>query len=192
MIRKHLAFALLISASAAMATEPVMINLDGGVRIALDTSWKAQSIPNMAMKLPSMRDTLEGASDTRIRKKGTGVMVTFIHFKTKGAAPESGADEMRAQQEQTVKQAAAQYLPIAVETEVTPKTVRNGELSISLATLHASEGKQFNVGIGYQGACVTTGSIRKGAAVHAISVASDSCDTDSHQQAVEAIYAAQT
>ncbi len=191
MIRKYLTFALLISASAAMAADAKNIDLDGGVTIQLDSGWKAERIANPAMKMASMRDMLEGASDTRIEKRGTGVLVTFIHFKTKEPKPEEDPEIARAAHEDTVKKAAARYLPNAVETEVSVETVERGKLSITLATLHAREGAKFNVRAGYPGGCVTTGSIKKGAAVHVVSVASDSCDSGSHQQAVAALYAAE-
>ncbi len=184
-------FALaLVAASALVQAQDVRwTDLDGGVSIGLSDGWKTTKMQNAAMAMPSMRSMMHGASETRLRKGDTGVLVSYMHFKSDRPDPAVDAAAQAAAEDITRK-VGAQYLAQAVEAEVAPRSQITGSMIISLATMTAREGSRFNVAGGYPGGCVTTGSIRRGTATWAISVASDRCDTPTHAEAVEALFAA--
>lgn len=183
------AIAATLVTSAALAQDTKSEKLDGGVSIALSKGWKVERFVNPAMNMPSMKEMMVGASETRLRKGSTGVLVSYMHFKT-DKKPDGMDEAALASQEEAVIRAGTQYLRQSVETEVSPRSEIVGELGVSLATLTARSGEKFNVRAGYPGGCVTTGSIRRGAAVWAVSVASDSCSSSTHTEMVDALYSA--
>ena len=177
-----------LASTAVSAQVGKTYSLDGDTFIELSSGWEHTQVENPAMKMASMRELMRGASETRLRKGSTGILVSYMHFKTD--TPAEAMDETDlAKLEDLARKSAAQYLGQSVEGEATPQSVINGDTGIALATLVARDGEAFNVGAGYPGGCVTTGSIRRGSAAWAISVASKSCESATHAEAVEALFA---
>ncbi|MXO90220.1 hypothetical protein [Pontixanthobacter aquaemixtae] len=192
MIRTCALAALLLVTGTALAAEIKDVELDGGVVVALSGGWNVDTKPNAAMSLPSMKDLIAGASETRIKKGGTGVLVSFMHFNSDKPTPDSTAPDAVEAQATLLRSTAGQYLRQSVEKEVSVTSLQNGPLSIAMATLTARDGQKFNVAPGYPGGCVTSATIKHGFAVHVISVASKSCDAETHGEMVAAIAAARS
>lgn len=184
-----IAAAIALIGTAAQAENQQTADLGGGVDVVLAGDWSVKQTTNPAMAMPAMRAMIHGASETRLRKGETGVLVSYMHFKSDKPEPPMDAAAMAAADDLTRK-LGAQYLPVAAEKQVEPRSQMVGPLIVSLATLTAREGEQFNVAPGYPGGCVTTGSIRRGTAAWAISVASERCDAATHTEMVEALFAA--
>lgn len=189
MKRPTLAALAVLASTAAASQELRTYSLDGGTAISLSPGWDHTQVENPAMKMATMRQMMHGASETRLRKGGTGVLVSYMHFKTDTPA-KAMDEEQLASLEELARKSAAQYLGKAVETEATPRSAIRGDIGVALATLSAREGESFNVRAGYPGGCVTTGSMRRGSAAWAISVASKSCDSETHIEAVDALFGA--
>ena len=189
---KFLALAVVASfvANPAQAQDATGYSLDGEVEITLPKGWDYDQIINPAMKMKAMRDMMNGASETRMEKGGTKILVSYMNFKSDKPSREMDEETLAAVEKITF-QAAGQYLPQANESQITPRSAIVGPLGLSLATLSARDGEQFRVAPGTAGGCVTTGSIRRDSAAWAVSIASKSCESDTHKQAVEAFFAAQ-
>jgi len=185
--RAAVIFAITCMAVPAVADAPVGMALAEGIRIDLGKEWSMRETVNPAVKMPMMKDLLDDAREYRLRKGDTGILISYMGFKTK-----AGSDPARFDAAETTRKAAGRYLAQAQESEVSVEQATNGNVVTTLATLHAREGESFPVGIGYSGACVTTGNMRHAdkLAIFAISVASKSCDATSHKEAVAALMAA--
>jgi hypothetical protein len=174
-------------AVAAHARAPGSHPLGDGVTVDLGEGWVATSVENPAMRSREIREVMDDAQEIRFRKQGTGILVSALKFKPRPGESLDGYDGPG-----ITRQAVAQYLPQAVETEATVESRVNGAVKVSLATLHARDGQQFSVGIGYRGACVSTGNVRLGWLVMAVSIASDSCESETHRAALAAFLGAHT
>ncbi|QYJ06032.1 hypothetical protein [Qipengyuania flava] len=177
-----------LAATSATAQQDRTYSLDGGTAITLSSGWEHKQLENPAMRMASMREMMRGASETRLRKGETGVLVSYMHFKTDAPAKEMNQEELASLAE-LARKSAAQYLRSSVETEAAVRSAIVGNTGIAMATLTARDGESFNVRAGYPGGCVTTGSMRRGSAAWAISVASKSCESATHIEAVEALFA---
>jgi len=178
-----------LTMSLALATAPNLaaskdFPIGGGITIVLGDAWSGASMENPAMRFPGMKDMMEEATETRLHGKGSGVLISYMRFKVAKPAQDSSFDDSA----NNIKAAKFAYADKAVETEFVPTVRRDGDTIRTFITLHAKPGAKFQVGAGYSGGCVTTGSIRKGAGVHSISIASDSCESASHAEAVAAIF----
>lgn len=173
-------------AAAATAEPPATIALPNEVVLDLDAGWKATSMKNTAMRVPPTREYLEDANEIRIRHSAdTGILVSHMKWKLKNGQSHDKFDSVA-----TVRKAAAQYLPQAVESEVDIEKRANGPVAVTLATLTARPGQRFNIAGGYPDGCVTTGNIVSGASVYAISIASQTCSSNTHKQALAAVLGA--
>lgn len=168
-------------ASQASAKE---FGIGGGITVTLGSDWTGTSMQNLAMRMPGMKDMLEEATESRLRGPGSGVLVSYMKFKTDKATSDIKIDDAA----NVAKAAQATYAAQATETELQPVVRISGETVRAYLTLHAKPGTQLNVAGGYPGGCVTTGTIRLGAAIHNVSIASESCESASHKEALAAIF----
>jgi len=189
MIRTMLAALALVCVATATSAQPAAsYPLSDGVMVDLGEGWTATSTVNPAMSSPAVRDLMEDAREIRFRNQGTGILVSAMKFKPRRGETLDGYDGPG-----IARQTVAPYLQQAVETEATVESRdNNGAVKVSLVTLHAREGQQFNVGIGYRGACVSTGNVRLGWLVMSVSIASDSCESETHRAALAAVLGAHT
>ncbi|MBB4615529.1 hypothetical protein [Novosphingobium taihuense] len=169
-----------MTASQALAKE---FAIGGGIKVTLGDDWTGTSMQNPAMGFPGMKDVMEEATESRLRGPGSGVLVSYMKFKTKKAASDIKIDDAA----NVVKAAQAAYAQ-AVETDLQPVVRISGETVRAYLTLHAKPGARLNVAGGYPGGCVTTGTIRLGAAIHNVSIASESCESAGHKEALAAIF----
>lgn len=174
--------AMPISAQPATSYE-----LMDGVTVDLGEGWTATSMVSPAMRLPAIREVMDDTREMRFRTQGTGILVSAMKFKPRPGETLDDYDGAG-----IARQTVAAYLPQAIETEATVESRENGAVKVSLVTLHAREGQQFSVGIGYRGACVSTGNVRRGWLVMAVSIASDSCESETHRAALAAFLGAHT
>ena len=168
-------------ASQASAKE---FGIGGGITVTLGSDWTGTSMQNLAMRMPGMKDMLEEATESRLRGPGSGVLVSYMKFKTDKATRVIKIDDAA----NVAKAAQATYAAQATETELQPVVRISGETVRAYLTLHAKPGTQLKVAGGYPGGCVTTGTIRLGAAIHNVSIASESCESASHKEALAAIF----
>ncbi len=173
--------ALLLIAEQASARE---FSIGGGISVTLDEMWTGTSMQNPAMKFGGMKDLMDEATESRLRGPGTGVLVSYMKFKTDKPAKDIAVDDAA----NVVKAARTIYGTQAAEEEPIPTVHRNGDTVRAYVTLHPKSGASLNVAPGYPTGCVTTGTIRIGAAIHNVSIASESCESARHQQAVSAIF----
>lgn len=164
--------------------------IGGGLAIPLEGSWKVLSMENYAMRMPEVRKMVADAQEFRIRRPETGILISYMKIKPDRNFKVPNDTDLAAENAKSVSQSSTIYLPRSVETEAKTDTQASAGLVVSLATFHARQGEQFNVAGGYPGGCVTTGAIRRGVEVWSISVASESCESDSHKAAVKALLAA--
>ncbi len=178
---------LLAMANAAMFASQAgakEFSIGGNINVTLDDDWTGTSMQNMAMRMAGMKDMLEEATESRLRGPDTGVLISYMKFKTNKPASDIKVDDAA----NVIRSAQAVYAPQAVESELQPIVRKSGETVRAYLTLHAKPSARFNVAPGYPGGCVTTGTIRLGMALHNISIASESCDSATHQEAVGAIF----
>ena len=173
--------AIALLASEAIARE---FPIGGGIKVTLGDSWTGTSMQNPAMRFPGMKDMMEDASESRLRGPGSGVLVSYMKFKTDKPARDVAIDDGA----QLVKSAMTVYGAQAAEAEPVPTVHRDGDTVRAYVTLHPKPGAGFNVATGYPTGCVTTGTIRLGAAIHNVSIASESCESAGHQEALAAIF----
>ena len=158
--------------------------IGGGIKVTLGEEWTGTSMQNPAMRFPGMKDIMEDATESRLRGPGSGVLVSYLKFKTNKTSADIKIDDGA----NVVKGAQSVYANQAVETDLVPVVHTSGETVRAYLTLHAKPGARLNVAGGYPGGCVTTGTIRLGAAVHNVSIASESCESDAHKEALAAIF----
>jgi hypothetical protein len=188
MIRIMLAALALVCTTTATNAQPAAsYPLADGVTVELGEGWTATSMENPAMRSREIREVMDDAREIRFRKQGTGILVSAMKFKPRPGETLDDYDGAG-----IARQTVGPFLQQAVETEATVESRANGAVKVSLVTLHARPGEQFNVGIGYRGACVSTGNVRLGWLVMAVSIASDSCESDTHRAALGAFLAAHT
>ena len=172
---------LSLASTQALARD---FKIGGDITISLGDSWSGTIRQNPAMQFAGMKDVMDDASEARLRIEGTGVLVSYMKFKTKKSPVEVVFNDGT-----NIAQSAKQfYGSQAVETEFAATVHRDGDVVRAFVTLHAKPGARFNVAPGYPGGCVTSGTIRNGAAVHTISIASESCESAAHVEAVTAIF----
>ncbi len=179
--------ALLAATSAAICASQAYakdFSIGGTINVTLGEDWTGTSMQNMAMRMPGMKDMLEEATESRLRGPGTGVLISYMKFKTDKPASDIKVDDAA----NVLRSAGAVYGPQAVETDLQPIVRKSGETVRAFLTLHAKPGEKLNVAGGYPGGCVTTGTIRLGMALHNISIASESCDSAAHREARAAIF----
>lgn len=175
--------ALALFAGEAMARD---FPIGGGIKITLGDGWTGTSMQNPAMRFPGMKDMLEDAIESRLRGPGSGVLVSYMKFKTDKPAKDVAIDDGA----NVAKSAKTIYGSQAAEAEPVPTVHRDGDTVRAYVTLHPKPGAGFNVAPGYPTGCVTTGTIRLGAAIHNVSIASESCESADHQEALAAIFGA--
>ncbi len=175
------AITLSLAPSQAIARN---FKIGGGITISLSDSWSGTLMRNPAMNYPGMKEMMDDATEARLRIDGTGVLVSYMKFKTDKLPNEIDINDG----ESVAKNAKQVYSAQAVETDPVAKVRRDGNVIRAFVTLHAKSGSRFNVASGYPGGCVTYGTIRLGAAVHNISIASESCESAAHVEAVTAIF----
>lgn len=175
--------AVLLVAGKASARD---FSIGGGISVTLDETWTGTSMQNPAMKFGGMKDLMDEATESRLRRPGTGVLVSYMKFKTDKPAKDIAVDDGA----NVVKAAKTIYGTQAAEEQPVPTIHRKGDTVRAYVTLHPRPGAGLNVAPGYPTGCVTTGTIRLGAAIHNVSIASESCESASHQQAVAAIFEA--
>lgn len=173
--------ALALFAGEAMARD---FPIGGGIKVTLGGGWTGTSMQNPAMRFPGMKDMLEDAIESRLRGPGSGVLVSYMKFKTEKPAKDVAIDDGA----NVAKSARTIYGAQAAEAEPVPTVHRNGDTVRAYVTLHPKPGAGFNVAPGYPTGCVTTGTIRLGTAIHNVSIASERCESASHQEAVAAIF----
>ena len=177
------AVGLVLSATSSQALARDF-KIGGGIKITLGDDWSGTIMQNPAMQFAGMKEMMEDASEARLQTEGTGVLVSYMKFKTKKAPAEVDVDDAAI----NAKSAKQVYGAHAVETDFVATLHRDGDVVRAFVTLHAKPGARFNVASGYPGGCVTSGTIRKGAALHSISIASESCESAAHIEAVAAIF----
>jgi hypothetical protein len=186
MIRPVLAaLALACIATATSAQPETSYPLGDGVTVDLGEGWTATSMENPAMRSREIREVMDDAREIRFRKQGTGILVSALKFKPRPGETLDDYDGVG-----IASQTVGPYLEQAVETEATVESRVNGAVKVSLVTLHARPGQQFNVRAGYPGGCVSSGNVRLGWLVMAVSIASDSCESDTHRAALAAFLGA--
>ena len=173
--------AVLLVAGKASARD---FSIGGGISVTLDETWTGTSMQNPAMKFGGMKDMMDEATESRLRRPGTGVLVSYMKFKTDKPAKDVTIDDGA----NVVKSAKTIYGSQATEAEPVPTVHRNGDTVRAYVTLHPKPGAGFNVAPGYPTGCVTTGTIRLGAAIHNVSIASESCESAAHREALAAIF----
>jgi hypothetical protein len=173
--------ALALFADEAMARE---FPIGGGINVTLGDSWTGTSMQNPAMRFAGMKDMMDEATESRLRGPGSGVLVSYMKFKTDKPAKDVTIDDGA----NVVKSAKTIYGSQATEAEPVPTVHRNGDTVRAYVTLHPKPGAGFNVAPGYPTGCVTTGTIRLGAAIHNVSIASESCESAAHREALAAIF----
>lgn len=181
--RTIIMFAAATFAMTAHETSAKEFGIGGGIKVTLSEDWTGTSMPNPAMRFPGMKDMMEEATESRLRGPGSGVLISYMKFKTAKAASDIRIDDAA----NVVKAAQVAYAQ-AVETELQPIVRKSGDTVRAYLTLHAKPGTRFNVAGGYPGGCVTSGTIRLGAAVHNVSIASESCESAGHKEALAAIF----
>lgn len=182
-------FTTLCSAAIALLAGEAIARdfpIGGGVKVALGEGWTGNSMQNPAMRFPGMKDILEDAIESRLRGPGSGVLVSYMKFKTDKPARDVAIDDGA----NIAKSAKTVYGAQAAEAEPVPTVIRNGDTVRAYVTLHPKPGAGFNVAPGYPTGCVTTGTIRLSAAIHNVSIASESCESEAHREAVAAIFEA--
>jgi hypothetical protein len=186
MIRTMLAALALICTATATSAQPAgSYPLLDGVAVDLGEGWTVTAMENPAMRTPGMREMMDDAREIRFRKQGTGILVSAMKFKARPGETLEDYDGAG-----IARRTVEQYLQQAVETEPTVESRDNGGVKVSLVTLHARDGQQFNVRIGYPGGCVSSGNVRLDWLVMAVSIASDSSDSETHRAALEAFFGA--
>lgn len=186
--RAVMIFAMTCMAHApGQAETPAGKVLAEGITLDLGSEWTVRETVNSAMKSPMVQTLLDDAREYRLRKGDTGILISYMGFKTGPDADPAAFDAVS-----IVKQGAGQYLPQARETEVAVQQVTNGNVVATFTTLHARDGETFGVGIGYSGSCVTAGNLRHAdkLAIFAVSISSRTCDDASHKEAVAAVLGA--
>lgn len=183
-IFRGVAAALLVFAVSPLAAQDDQnVDLGGDLEISVPKDWQVRQYQNPAMNNPAVRDAVEDARETRLTADATSVMASFIHFKTDGEETEPA--DLGA----ILAQSMSRYLPYAEEDEVDVEEASRPPFRMAWSTLSARDGASFPIGIGVPGGCVTTVLVGQGSAVHTISIGSESCETASHAEAVEAITA---
>lgn len=173
--------ALSLASSQAIARD---FKIGGGITISLSDNWSGTFMQNPAMKFAGVKEMVDDATEARLRGQGSGVLVSYMKFKS-----DKPPSEIKINDGETVRKNAMQvYSAQAVETDPVATVRRDGDVVRAFVTLHAKPGSRFNVAGGYPGGCVTSGTIRLGVAVHSISIASDSCESAAHLEAVTAIF----
>ncbi len=181
-----LAAATACSATLAHAQASKPFPLVDGVSVDLAAGWDAKTMTNPAMSFKEFRDQLSDAREIRLANEHTLILVSTQSWK-----PIQGKSlDFFDTAENAQKGAKLMYLSQAVEAEAKAETRINGNVRTALVTLHARPGQTFNVRAGAPGGCVSTGNVRKGWTVMAVSIASDSCASDTHKAAVAAFLAA--
>ncbi|MFM5894951.1 MAG: hypothetical protein ACKOQM_11070 [Novosphingobium sp.] len=170
-----------LAPSQALARD---FKIGGDVTISLGEGWSGTIRQNPAMQFAGMKDLMEDATEARLRTEGTGVLVSYMKFKTKKAPTEVAVDDAA----MTAQSAKQVYGAQAVETDIVATVHQDGDVVRSFVTLHPKSGARFNVAPGYPEGCITSGTIRRGAAIHSISIASESCESAAHLEAVAAIF----
>lgn len=186
MPRTRLTVALLAAGPAAMAgpAHADTFDVSGGIRIELGKGWSGRTMINPAMNFPGMKDMLEEATETRLRTGDAGILISYMKFKTDKPANETEMDDAA-----NVKSAAMRVYGSQAEEADPQATVRKAEGVVrAFVTLHPKSGNRFMVASGYPGGCVTVGTIRKGVAIHNVSIASENCEGAAHQEALAALF----
>jgi len=176
-----LVMALMVAPTASSAAD---YPIGGGLSVTLGQGWNGTSRQNPAMSFPGMRDLIDDAVESRFHGEGSGALVSYM--KLKAAKSDNGAviDDAGI----LTKAAKAAYAEQAQEGEFVATVRTTGKVVRSWMTLHAKTGTRFIVAPGYPGGCVTTGMIRQGTAIHNVSIASESCESASHREAVAAFF----
>jgi hypothetical protein len=183
-MRTIMTFAAVTAAMLASQASAREFAIGGGIKVTLGNDWTGNSMQNPAMSFPGMKDMMEDATESRLRGPGSGVLVSYMKFKTDKTATDIKIDDAA----NVAKAAQAAYAAQAVETEFQPVVRISGETVRAYLTLHAKPGTRLNVAGGYPGGCVTTGTIRLGAAIHNVSIASESCESAGHKEALAALF----
>jgi hypothetical protein len=160
-------------------------NLGSGIKIDLPKSWDLFRFPNMMGSSAALRELGAETSEWRAETPTLKLGVTYLFFFNP-RGPEVSQEAIQ-RREETFKRSATQYLPAAIETEVTIERFANGSISGNYATFHVREGASFPVFAGQAFKCVTTATAWRGMATAIISVGSADCESDEHRIAVAAI-----
>lgn len=168
--------------SASQAQTAISQPLAGGVMVELGNDWNLTSMPNPAMNFPEIKKLVSDAQEIRMRKGNTGILISIQTYKAVKGKSLDSYDVA----EYAVTGAKQFYLSQAVETEATVEKRTNGNVDVALVTLHARSGQAFRVRGGYPGGCVSTGNIRRGWSILVVSIASDSCESETHRAAQSA------
>ena len=184
--RAAIALTLASIGSGAGAQPPSASLLADGVKVDLGAGWDVTSMPNPAINSAVVRQLLSDALEIRIRKEGTGILINSTTYK-----PVNGKTLDTFEGAKIAREAATRlYLAKATETEAVVESQTNGNVTTAFVTLHARADERFNVRPGYPGGCVSTGNLRKGWTVMTVSIASESCDSETHRTALRAFLAA--